>query len=467
MLLTLRAGSAVAVNSCKARANPKTGAIEVSAVGIVGAPRWSGSPEGIGVSFPDEATCRAGRKLQRCHLGAPGTLAEITPPVECRVCVTDGGAEPCCAFVSGCTPGIRPRDASFAAGDPRACSGAASSDPACAPVGLWQRVSGSIFSDRDDVLEAVELDAGGGGQLVVRNAASGALKCHRIAFVKGPGNELVLDAKEDVLEGGGERTTAIARFARPDANSLELTDVDGSNATFALVDAASAQFACGALRIVRQFTGLREPNFQTGLGFDGTLLWYTEQTTFDAVPVNATTGATGTPIALSVQRFIETMQGPDFWTSLGSDDLQRVTIAGTVVDDVSTFNDLGTQLFVQAAAVDGAGILLLAGNSPTLGVRLLRVDTAAEPDVLLTDRALGVSLESMTFDGTSLWAISGGNVNDQAVLRIDPATAVVLQSFAMPDPSVDWRGIAAVGGRLFLVGEPYADTGVLMEVEPE
>jgi hypothetical protein len=69
----------------------------------------------------------------------------------------------------------------------------------------------------------------------------------------------------------------------------------------------------------------------------------------------------------------------------------------------------------------------------------------------------------MTWDGANLWALVGSS--PQAVVRIDVNAARVVATFVVPDSSVQWQGIAAVGSQLFLVGRSGA-TGVLVGVSP-
>jgi len=115
LLLTLALPTAsFAVDKCQAKVNTKTGALEVSAAHVGANPRWGGDAGAVNVAFADVGTCFAGGKLSKCHLGAPGTLAERTPPEGCIVYVNDGGT-PCAALIKGCTPGARMRNASFTA----------------------------------------------------------------------------------------------------------------------------------------------------------------------------------------------------------------------------------------------------------------------------------------------------------------------------------------------------------------
>lgn len=99
----------------------KTGEIQVSAKAVDANPRWGTTPSDLNTSFFNEGTCydAAKLKLNKCNLGDPATLAGITPPFNCQICIGDDGPNDCCIFSKGCSPGMRMRDASFAVGDPR------------------------------------------------------------------------------------------------------------------------------------------------------------------------------------------------------------------------------------------------------------------------------------------------------------------------------------------------------------
>ena len=116
------AGLALAAEDCQVQIDPKTGAIEVSARRVGANPRWSIAPDGTKLAFADEANCFDAEKgeLEKCHLGTPGTLAAITPPPACSLCVSDNGLGSCCvSHIKGCTPGVRTGDASLNTYDPR------------------------------------------------------------------------------------------------------------------------------------------------------------------------------------------------------------------------------------------------------------------------------------------------------------------------------------------------------------
>lgn len=121
-VLSLYAADARAVGRCKVSVKAQTGAIEVSASNVGTNPHWGSSPSNVHAAFYDGATCfnSSSHSLSKCHLGAPGTLAAATPPEGCAVYISDDSGVQCNALLKGCTPGMRPRDASFTdPNDPR------------------------------------------------------------------------------------------------------------------------------------------------------------------------------------------------------------------------------------------------------------------------------------------------------------------------------------------------------------
>ena len=114
-----------AVERCKVQLNPRTGALEVSAMNVIGDPSWGIGPGDTTELFVDEPDCfnPIQGTLRKCHLGDPGTLAEKTLPPSCSLCVGDDAGECCVSYIKSCTPGARNDDSSFPLGDPRVGTG--------------------------------------------------------------------------------------------------------------------------------------------------------------------------------------------------------------------------------------------------------------------------------------------------------------------------------------------------------
>ena len=209
-----------------------------------------------------------------------------------------------------------------------------------------------------------------------------------------------------------------------------------------------------------------------GLAYDGVSLWYEEENTGKAYPVDPATGTVGTPVDIgffSQYSHVHAMQASDFWTHCGcgnNEKAVRRSAGGSDVDTVDTDVDLGEKLNIRALAFDPAGgVLWIAGNRfDTYEGRLLQVATDVEPDLVVSSAAFATELRALTFDGSNLWGLTWDT--PPGLLRIDPATARATATYSVPEASIEWRGVAAVAGQLFLVGSTASGEGVLVSYTP-
>lgn len=334
-------------------------------------------------------------------------------------------------------------------------------------AGIWEHTSGgaglSLLEDSTgSEPQFVTLDLDGTGRLNLFDPDTGALRCGGFSYSQGSG--LTVD-----LAPFGQSSQVW--LAAVDGDTMTLTDASGTSSTFARASAVDEAFECKSFAENQRFEGLPEPDNFGGLAFDGTSLWYEEDNTAEIFPVSPTTGAVGTPVTIGFSQFthVHAMQGADFWAHCGcggSQEAQRRTMAGVEVDEVDTDNDLGVEIGVRAIAYDpGASKLYLHGfRRDGQGGRLLEVNSDAEPDVLLAEKVLDVSLRSMTFDGTHLWAVSGFG-ETAVVLQIEPVNAAILATYENPDKDLTLQGIASVGTDLFLLAERDSE-GVIVGVTP-
>ncbi len=93
-----------AVSACKAKLDTKTGAVEVSASDVTGAPSWGPSADSTPFAFFDVGACQDGDTLKDCTLAEPTSNAARTAPAGCAVYVGDeSGDPPCVAYIKkGC-----------------------------------------------------------------------------------------------------------------------------------------------------------------------------------------------------------------------------------------------------------------------------------------------------------------------------------------------------------------------------
>ncbi len=107
-----------AVTGCAVSVTSTDGTIKVSASSTSSALRWGTASGAETTAFANAATSISGTTATNCQLGAAGTLAAKTAPAACTIYLRDG-ASSCSLWVTNCSPGVRLRDVSFAATDPR------------------------------------------------------------------------------------------------------------------------------------------------------------------------------------------------------------------------------------------------------------------------------------------------------------------------------------------------------------
>lgn len=109
--------AANALSGCKAKADKRTGDIEIKASNVVGTLRWGIDPNQV--DRPLIACQGSPTKPKNCLLGPAGTLAGRTAPPGCLVELADDAPSSCSPFIKGCTVGTRFVDGSFDQNDPR------------------------------------------------------------------------------------------------------------------------------------------------------------------------------------------------------------------------------------------------------------------------------------------------------------------------------------------------------------
>ena len=140
---------------------------------------------------------------------------------------------------------------------------------ACEPYGTWQRTAGMLFRDTSPTVQWIALGADGSGQLRLVGDA-GDVTCGSFVFAREGRATLTLegDANVSVLF-----QPTVVRYARPAADTLQLTDAVISNATAVWDDpnfpTAGAAILGDATTDVRFERVLFESNQGDGLGAQG------------------------------------------------------------------------------------------------------------------------------------------------------------------------------------------------------
>jgi hypothetical protein len=107
VMILAHASPGRALDTCKAKVNPKDGTILVSGKGVGANFRWGYAAGQETNVFSNGATCVSGDVATKCELGAEGTAERITPPALCSIYLADDVPSTCVAFITKCTPGLR------------------------------------------------------------------------------------------------------------------------------------------------------------------------------------------------------------------------------------------------------------------------------------------------------------------------------------------------------------------------
>jgi hypothetical protein len=242
--------------------------------------------------------------------------------------------------------------------------------------------------------------------------------------------------------------------------------LEGETVAFERVDAVPAEYVCGELAVTKLYTGLPTPDNNTGLAYDGTQLWYTlDEFPSNLQSVDPGTGTPGATVAALTYPLVQGCQGTDFWlTQSGSRKTQLRQPDDTLLDDVDTDLGLLTPVTVDAVTYDSDNHELWIHGNDSLGARqMLRVDSDAEPDALISADPLDVEIEALAWRSDSLWALIDARA--YFVVQFDSALTPV-RTYAAPRPQAEWRGLAWVDDSLYLIGEER-DEGVLVQTQLE
>jgi len=350
---------------------------------------------------------------------------------------------------------------------------------ACDVTGTWQRVSGKIFastsisSNTTNHVEYIIIDGDGTGGLVLRDSDINLLVCGNVTY-GALSNSIIFDLSSfnTAVEGGfvsGQKTLV---YSFTDANTIEFTDAGGNESIYSRVAAVPDAAKCKTLGLGNRFTfGVRPVSSWGSMAYDGAFLWFAEQGTASLYPINPANGALGAANVLpGGYSYIICCQGTDYWgtCACGSvSDVKRKTQAGADVDTVDTAAaPISSQLTINCGAWDANNnVLWLAGsNSLANESRLVRINSNANPNVLIGVTRFNVGLRGLTFRNGELWGLT--SAFPQSVIRIDTATFKITDTYSVPDLSIQWVGIAAAGTQLHLLGTIPGTGGVLQAINP-
>ncbi len=346
--------------------------------------------------------------------------------------------------------------------------------------GLWLLESGSMMSDfvaglatftiTADVT-AIRIGNDGTGNVWLRDRLTGTKDCVQayVIFDDTDGSlafDFAAEKTTDVIFNVAlERYTYVYPFVTVENGWLGIADAEGQIAIFSNQVSLPGDVTCDQFDIAATYD---VPSPQ----YFGDLVYYVDQLIFNSnqgqiEAFDLLTDTLGSPLGPTSSRLVQTAQSWFFWTHCGcggSRDAFMRNLA-SVFDTVSSEDEMGGPITFRAMAYLPTTDRLWLHGRPFEGQygQFFIMDTSGEPDVIDDTIAFNRDLRGLAFDGTDLWGIV--TVASQSVVRIDPLTGDVLQSFEVPDVDVSWSGIESVGGEhLYMLGTDLEGNGVLYKL---
>lgn len=331
------------------------------------------------------------------------------------------------------------------------CTSSPSPPGSTSLAGVWHADAGDTVLPLDPLFPLAYLDVGGSGtsgtlRLYGANPDSNVLACTDLLYAVPAPGALLLSGRglyQPVLLGARAEGTTLTLSSETGAT----LDLEGADAVPASARCAPSSFATTVSAVPLDLA------YRSGLLLDGTSLLVAGDDG-NVYPVDPATGSLGTAQSLgSGYDHAFAVQAGDYWGHCWcghNTDVARVQVGGTVIDTVDTEADLGAAMSVSAGTWDGTH-LWLAGRQDADGtVHLYRIDSDAEPDVLVDDFAFPVSsVTSLAYADGKLWAVVDAFA--PVLVTIDPTTGRATRTVALPPTDESFAGLALTPAATYLI----------------
>lgn len=325
--------------------------------------------------------------------------------------------------------------------------------------GIWKRRDGTALTDSNRLVPTfLTFNPDGTGRLNRRQESTHALRCLTMRYALGAGTPTA------TIDPQGSDSTQVVQVSRT-GDALTLSDEAGTS-NFDRVGAVDADADCPTLTETSRLTNIPVPESSSwsNLPYDGTIFVYRSANT--VVAINATTGLAATAPTLNASgQYPNAFEAGDMWGNCACGSVNTLIRSaagtGTQLDAINT-NDFGAST-IQGVAVPQPGLIYIyaRAQSPATNNRLLLINSAMEPDTLVSSISSDLTINTLAYDGAKLWGFQSGTQN---VVRIEPSTGLVSGTFLIPDAEVSWKSMSAAPGQLFLVGVARDNTGVLAKL---
>jgi hypothetical protein len=357
------------------------------------------------------------------------------------------------------------------------------SDPAGGAItlrdvsGLWLLEGGSMMSDfigglatygiTADVT-AIQIGTDGTGHVWLRDRLTGTKDCVRAYVIFDDSDEsLAFDFAAEkttdvVFNLAINRYTYVYPLVTVENGWLGIADEEGRIALFSSQVALPDDVTCDEFTVSAQYE-VPAPQFFSDLVHYNDDLIFNGGSTGQIETFSLISQTLGPPLGPTNSRLVQTAQDEFFWSHCGcggSRDAFKNTL-DDVVDTISSEDEMGGPITFRGMAYQPTTDRLWLYGRPfdTQFGQFFVMDTSGEPDIVEDQISFNRDIRALAFDGTDLWAVV--TVATQTVVRIDPSSGAVLQSYEIPDVDVSWAGLEVVGGTIYMLGTDLEGNGVL------
>ncbi len=194
---------------------------------------------------------------------------------------------------------------------------------------------------------------------------------------------------------------------------------------------------------------------------EGNFLWVVDRGR-NAHPIDFAAASVGGGSLLSNTSYYYAfaMQAGSFWTTCrcgGNEQAKLVALGGAVSETVDTAA-LGHKINISAGAYDGRH-LWLAGSSDNGKTTYLKVDSYANPNVLVGQAEFQLPVSALTFHDGHLWGLVhfGGFLKFRLV-EFDPVAGSIIDSYDLPATKGElfgFFGLASMDGDLYVLTDRH------------
>ena len=250
-------------------------------------------------------------------------------------------------------------------------------------------------------------------------------------------------------------------YQQTGTDELVLSDALGRKAYLHKVSGLPPDAACKKASFVGDPLEIGFDLASNKLMAEGSFLWVVDRMgNAHRIDFAAASIGGGHLLSNSAYHYAFAMQSGSFWTTCrcgGNEKAKLVALGGTVSDTVDTAA-LGRKINISAGTYDGR-YLWLAGRSEDGKTVYLKIDSLANPNVLVDQAEFQLPVTALTYHDGHLWGlVRFGGFFKYRLVEFDPLTGSIMDSYDLPATKGElfaFYGLASMNGDLYVLADRY------------